>query len=877
MPENILPSPKTYTLRAKLPQYFRFLAMGATAVVLVVVLVEFYRERSKSPFKLKSEHTQLSTEVVADVNGYERSESEGGIPKYHITADHAKTFSDNHQELENVNLETFDAEGNSDNKLAAEKALFIPEEDKNFTAYLNGNVRIETRDALKIQTNNVVYAKKAETAEADEAVQFERNGIRGKAFGANVRMGQKSVDLLKDVELEAFESPELAKANIRYAKINSGSATFDLTANKFTLNDSVAVNLSSAGGIRNTDIHANRAVADFSAGGENKDRQLKSLELFDSVRINSVETAGPVTTIESGYAMYDKTADRFELKNGSHIVTTANGKPTDIRSNEAVYEQTANKLALTGGAEITQGGDLLKGDNVFATLFPDKKVRDAVIRGNASARQTTPERVTSVSGNELNATFGETRALHDANAVGDSVAEIIPVASKDYSKVTMSAAKGIGMVFKGEGLLDRLRTDGRTTIQLNAPAGVPDAANKRLTADAVTTSFNANGKDISNAEAVGNAELYIEPVNSGVQYYRTTIDAPRFACEFFPTGNDARVCEGSRKTTTVRVPTVQQEGRGKQTLVADKLTVDFDPASKDLDHMTATGSARFNELDRYALANEITFAQKDEIVRLKGGEPTGWDSKYRARAREIDWDTKQRRSYLRGGVSTTYYSLKTMDSAAPFSHPDKPVFMTADSAEFDLSTETARYTGNARGWQENNYVRGDVFTINQREGKFVAEDHVQSAAYNAHLNKKNAAETAPVFASAGSLVYLRDSRLLQYRTNADIRQGTDRITANSADIYLNESNEVSKTIAETGVVLTQPGRRATGDWVQYTSQDELAVLRGNPARVEDGENGTSQGAQLTFNMKEKRVLSEGRSKSAASGRNKSIYKIQTKQ
>jgi len=622
VPENILPSPKTYTLRAKLPQYFRFLAMGATAVVLVVVLVEFYRERSKSPFKLKSEHTQLSTEVVADVNGYERSESEGGIPKYHITADHAKTFSDNHQELENVNLETFDLEGNSDNKLAAEKALFIPEEDKNFTAYLNGNVRIETRDALKIQTNNVVYAKKAETAEADEAVQFERNGIRGKAFGANVRMGQKSVDLLKDVELEAFESPELAKANIRYAKINSGSATFDLTANKFTLNDSVAVNLSSAGGIRNTDIHANRAVADFSAGGENKDRQLKSLELFDSVRINSVETAGPVTTIESGYAMYDKTADRFELKNGSHIVTTANGKPTDIRSNEAVYEQTANKLALTGGAEITQGGDLLKGDNVFATLFPDKKVRDAVIRGNASARQTTPERVTSVSGNELNATFGETRALHDANAAGDSVAEIIPVASKDYSKVTMSAAKGIGMVFKGEGLLDRLRTDGRTTIQLNAPAGVPDAANKRLTADAVTTSFNANGKDISNAEAVGNAELYIEPVNSGVQYYRTTIDAPRFACEFFPTGNDARVCEGSRKTTTVRVPTVQQEGRGKQTLVADKLTVDFDPASKDLDHMTATGSARFNELDRYALANEITFAQKDEIVRLKGGEPT---------------------------------------------------------------------------------------------------------------------------------------------------------------------------------------------------------------------------------------------------------------
>ena len=34
---------------------------------------------------------------------------------------------------------------------------------------------------------------------------------------------------------------------------------------------------------------------------------------------------------------------------------------------------------------------------------------------------------------------------------------------------------------------------------------------------------------------------------------------------------------------------------------------------------------------------------------------------------------------------------------------------------------------------------------------------------------------------------------------------------------MNENNELSKTIAEGSVVITQPGRRATGNWVQYTT------------------------------------------------------------
>lgn len=865
---------KNYALRAKLPKILRYFALCAIAVVLLIVVAGFYRERARSAFKLKSEHTNLSTDVVAEVDGYERLESEDGVAKYFIKATHARTFADNHQELENMYLEVYGADGSA-NKLSADNALYVPEPDKNFTAYLKGNVNIETAERLNIKTNNIVYTRKTETAESDELVEFERDNLKGKSFGAAVRMAAKQIDLLRDVEIETFESAELAKSGVRYAKVNSQSATFDNAANKISLDGGVAVNINSkasSGNAQSTDVKAARAVVYFLPV-EGQSPRLRKVELFDNVHIVSVESGQTPTNIDAGYALYDKDADRYELKSGAHITTATNEKPADIRSSEAIFEQLAGKLALTGNAEITQGGDNFKGDAIYADLFRDNKIKHAVIRGNASARQVTAERSTSIAAPELNATFNDARQLARANAIGPSTAEVAPVNSASYSRVVMTAASGIGVLFKGEGLIDVMRTDGRTTITLNVPNNQPDAANKRLSADAVKTVFGANGKDIARAEAAGNAELFIEPLNAGKDNYRTTIKAPQFDCEFFATGNSVRSCVGGKKARLERVPTVQADGRGTQNLTADELNAQFNERSGDVESLDATGNAKFSELDRNAIARQMTFMQSDQTVRLRGGEPTVWDSGARAKAREIDWDTRTSRSYLRGGVSTTYYSRKKMRDSTPFASSDKPVFVTAESAEIDSLTETAVYTGNARGWQDNNYVRGNRLTIEQKSGKFTADGNVQSVLYSVRLRQKNKDASQPVYAAASSMSYVRDSRVLQYRNSVDIRQGVDRITAGVVDVYLNESNDVAKTVAEQNVVITQPNRRAVGDWAQFTSADEVAIIRGNPATVSDAENGSSQSGQITFNMRENKISSEGKTKQNTSGRTRSVYKV----
>ena len=888
MAERDNKSVKDFKLRANLPRIFRYAAIALLAVTVLVVVAGFYQARSKSTFKLKSEHTQLSTDVTAEINGYERLETDGGLSKYYIKADHAKTFSDNHQELENAYIEVFDDAGNPADKMTAQKVLYVPAENKNFTAYMNGDVNIETRDALKIKTNNIIYNRATETADADELIEFERENVRGRSFGATVKMGEKRVELLKDVEIETFESPDLAKSNVRYAKINAASASLDQAANKINLNENVVIRIDSksksSGNPIKTDISSNRAsvafIRDSSQPKSQADMpaaQLKKFELFDNVKIVSEENGASPTNIDADYALFDKDADRYELKNGAHIVTTTNEKATDVRASEAVYEQTALKLALTGGAEITQGSDYLRGDTLNADLFADKKVKYAVIRGNGLVRQITPARTTTIAAPELNAAFNEARHLQTANAVGQSVTQLVPDETANYSLVTLSAPRAMHVVFKGEGLLEKMQTEGRTTIQLDVPNRDPGSANKRLTANSVTTLFNDNGKDIRRTEAVGDAEIYIEPLRAAADNYKTTVNATRFDCDFFPTGNNAKTCVGGKKTKTVRVPTVAKQGRGTQVLTADQLTANFNAQSKDVERFDAVGGTKFVELDRTAIASQISFTSADEMLRLRGGEPTIWDSKARAKAREIDWDTKNKRSYLRGGVSTTYYSRKQMADSAPFASADKPVFVTAEAAEFDQDAETAVYTGNARGWQENNYVRADRLLIKQAEGKFLADGNVQSVVYNAKQKQKGRESSVPVYAAAKSMVYDRNTRLIQYRENVDIRQGTDRLTSGSADVYLDEKNELSRTVAENGVVITQPGRRASGNWVQYSASDEVAVIRGDPASVSDAVSGSSQASELTFLMRENRVVTEGKTKQNTSGRIRTVYKVNPKQ
>ena len=155
-----------------------------------------------------------------------------------------------------------------------------------------------------------------------------------------------------------------------------------------------------------------------------------------------------------------------------------------------------------------------------------------------------------------------------------------------------------------------------------------------------------------------------------------------------------------------------------------------------------------------------------------------------------------------------------------------------------------------------------------------ARGHVQSALYQAKQKTGNSTTVVPVFATAEFMRYSDPDRLLHYETNVDIKQGTDRMTSGVADVYLQKDvNEVERTIAQHNVVIIQPGKRGTGDWCQYTNADEVAVLKGNPAHVEDVEQGTTDGNRLTMYRRENRVVVDDSRGEQSPGRVRSTHKV----
>jgi lipopolysaccharide export system protein LptA len=562
------------------------------------------------------------------------------------------------------------------------------------------------------------------------------------------------------------------------------------------------------------------------------------------------------------------------LKDPKLTPSASRSRPVTIRSGQASFEQEERKLLFGGGVTAEQDRDLMSGENMYATLNQQKKIQKVEVRTNAYLRSMQEGRAAEVHAADMDFFFDGDQRLERAVAMRDAAAKTLD-ADSDFQ---LTGASLIEVLFQAQGdrsLLKQMRTEGRSVMNLSAPkskANDPRAANKRLTADTVKVIWRLTGRDLDKAEAVGNAELFVDPVIKNAQADKKTLTAPRIDCDFFETGNLARTFTASGGAKAVIEPVGSVTDRGARVLTSQKMTASFVKDTQALERMDALGDAKFNENDRNGVAANISYTESDKTIRLRGGEPTIWDSRARTKAVEMDSDLINNVSYARGKTSTTYYSQEQTNGAVPFSKVKSPVYIVGDRGEFRRDSGLAIYTGNARAWQDDNFVRADKLTMYTNEKKMTAEGKVQSAIYNARRRGDNT--VIPVFASADSMSYSDPNRTLHYEGDVDIRQGTDRLTGGVADVYLlRDTSEVEKTIAQRNVVMTQPNRKGTGDWIQYTSADEVAILKGNPARVEDVEKGSTEGGRLTVNMRDGRVTADDARGPQSAGRVRSTHKV----
>jgi LPS export ABC transporter protein LptC/lipopolysaccharide transport protein LptA len=554
-------------------------------------------------------------------------------------------------------------------------------------------------------------------------------------------------------------------------------------------------------------------------------------------------------------------------------------RPVTIRSARAVFDHASMHLSFTGGAIAEQERDVMSGEQLSATLNERRRVQKIEARGTSYLRSMNEGRGAEVHAADMDFFFDADQRLQKASASREVRARSLDADSQ--MELTGASSLEVDFVAQSErSVLKEMRTGGgRSVLTLSAPqsrATDPRAANKRLTADAVKLIWHTTGSDLEKAEATGNAELFVDPVVKNATADRKTLTAPQFVCEFYEKGNLAREFVASGGETKAVIDPVQPtEDRAQRTITSQKMTATFVRETQDIERLDAQGDAKFNEKDRNGRAQNATYTAADETLRLRGGEPTVWDSRARTKAVELDSDTRTDISYGRGKTSTTYYSQEQTNGATPFQNVKSPVYIVSDRAEFRHVTGIGIYTGNARAWQDDNFVRADTITIYRDTKRMEGDGRVQSALYQARKKGANGASAVvPAFATANSMFYTEDGRVLHYEGNVDIKQDTDRIRSAVADVYLlKDKNEVEKTIAERDVIVTQPGKTGTGNWAQYTAADETVVLKGNPARVEDPEQGSTEGGRLTVYLRENRVVADDARGTQTPGRVRSTHRI----
>lgn len=767
-------------LRARAPFVGRVLAIALLVVGIVVAGVTIYHRRGVHLFRPRSEAAQLSTREVSRVEGYERVMMDGDHVRMKMRAARDVSFDDGHHELEEVHLELYPKEGgDKPNTIDSKRAIYDAENQR---GTFTGDVKIETREALKVNTENTVFNIKDETATISTPLTFSRANVAGRADSADV------------------------------------------------------------------------------------DAKNKYLKLRGNTEVNVTPTAK-------------------DAKNDSR------NSPVRITAPQVDYNQTAAHLVFSDGATAEQERNIMSGVTLSAQLNQQNHVQKIESRGNAYLRSMNDGRAAEVRSTDMDFYFNGEQKLERATATSPA-REVSARTLESDAEVSVQNTNAMELKFvmqNSNSVLQQMTMGARPVLRIAAPkskANDPRAANKRLTADDVRLFWRAatkGGRDLERAEAVGNTETIIEPVQASEKADKKTLTAPRLDAYFYETDNKAKTFIATGGAKVILEPTKQSSDANKQrstrTLTSDKMTAQFARETQDVDSFDAQGNAKFNDGDRNGQSANMSYTTADAFMRLRGGEPIVWDSRARTKANELDSDLNNKVSYGRGKVATTYYSQEQTNGAAPFAKTKSPVFVVADAVEFQHEEQLAIYKGNARAWQDDNFVRADKLTMRNKTKRMEGEGNVQSALYRAAQKEKNGTRgSVPVFALSVNMFYTDTEHLLHYENNVDIKQGTERITSGVADVYLkksaNENNyEVDHTIAQRDVVITQPGRRGTGDRVDYAAADQVAVLTGNPARVEDPQQGTSQSRRLTMYMRENRTVSDAPQGEEATGRVHSTHQV----
>lgn len=614
-----------------------------------------------------------------------------------------------------------------------------------------------------------------------------------------------------------------------------------------------------------------------NAQGPNRPDQAAPTELKNPIHL---KTSGLIFNQKSGVAHTDQLIEFH--------VPEANGTARGVE-----YDSHTNRLTLSSNIHITTLGVTTRtvvARHAVVTREPRRASLDTVTVTQPNSTISTDHLMVSFRGdNTIDQMFADGHVEADNNGVSsyqiqagrgnlqfDTANGLQLVTLSDNAQFRASGERPMhgfaGTILVRFGQQTQARslrlTDHAHVIQDPSGAGpAREQERTEIAADALDIDI-VNGRTPSKATTSGAAQINLDQPPSGNQPATSTVvTAGRFFADFNSEGHIEHILGLPNARVVSTVP-----GEPDKTSASDRLEVFYNEKG-ELSSVLQQGSFAYREQlpktgERLANADSARYTPADELLHLIGS-PRITEGGLRITANIVQINRRTGQAVAEGNVKSTYSDIKPQPSGAMLASGD-PIHVTAKKMTAQRETGVALYTGGARLWQTANIVEAPTIEFNRDNRSLLAQGSPQAAApvTSVFVQKDKTGKLTPVNVTARKLTYVDADRRARYEGGVTARTTDGVLTANSVDIYLKQSgaadssaqptpSQLDRILATGNVVLSQPGRRGTGDQLTYFQDDGRFVLTGGPPLIADAEHGTVRGDTLTFFSKDDRVLVEG--------------------
>jgi lipopolysaccharide export system protein LptA len=571
-------------------------------------------------------------------------------------------------------------------------------------------------------------------------------------------------------------------------------------------------------------------------------------------------------------------------------MTVGEATPLKILAQHAVLGKTPRQIVLQYPQTESQQG---KGRADEATLFlrADNSLDHAIAVGDVmidsvGAHPTNGHQSSAKSSSHSSSAMAVSHATSQKLEVAMGVRNQMKTAvfsgdvhlTTEGPQPTESTAGRAELSFKGRNVLTRIHSDHQ--VKLMQHQGSAANAQDVAVASPAIDMLVANGNRLTRAETIGPPEITLLPPD-GKAGAQTHVTADKFVAHFDSMGQISHIHGEAHAHVVTTEPPHNNVPQPDRVSTSQSIDAYFRPGT-GIETLLQTGHFTYQAGSQQAFADRARYTPADQILVLNGA-PRVVDTGMATTARSVKLNRATGDGFAEGSVKTTYSDLKAQPDGALLASSD-PIHVTAESMTAHNSPSTATYRGNARLWQDANMVEAPTIQFQKDQRIIIADSSSQQKVSTSLTSTDKSGKTTPVHVTSNHLLYHDSERKAHYEGDVLARDPDFRATSDQMDVFFAPANQsldshssssvdqkpaasqappppakLEKIIASGSVVVTQPTRRATGDKLTYTSEDDRFILTGGPPSIFDAERGKITGVSLTLFRGDDRVIVDGNS------------------